>query len=129
MGSCRSRSNGRDRAQCRINARTHKLFLLEEQLPFTSGMSLMGVDTYEISKLEEPNLDAMFYFLGFIVSLLAGTIGFLYKEASHTSYIWFEWPPRARDSPCPDSGKSQSRPRPSPPRPWHPARRTPTRAA
>ena len=42
----------------------------------TSGMSLVGVDTYAISKLEEPNLDAMFYFLGFIVSLLAGTIDF-----------------------------------------------------
>ena len=59
----------------------------------------MGVDTYAISKLEEPNLDAMFYFLGFIVSLLAGTIEFLYKEASHTSYIVFECRPRASDSP------------------------------
>ena len=62
----------------------------------------MGVDTYAISKLEEPNLDAMFYFLGFIVSLLAGTIEFLYKEASHTSCILSESLSTAPDSPRPD---------------------------
>ena len=61
----------------------------------------MGVDTYAISKLEEPNLDAMFYFLGFIVSLLAGTIDFLYKEALHTSYSVSETLSRAQDSPAP----------------------------
>ena len=60
----------------------------------------MGVDTYAISKLEEPNLDAMFYFLGFIVSLLAGTIDFLYKEALHASHIVSEPLSRHRTAPA-----------------------------
>ena len=89
----------------------------------------MGVDTYAISKLEEPNLDAMFYFLGFIVSLLAGTIDFLYKEALHASHIVSEPLSRHRTAPALLRTKSQSRLRRSPPRPRPPACRTRTRAA
>ena len=95
----------------------------------SSFSELYPVDTYAISKLEEPNLDAMFYFLGFIVSLLAGTIDFLYKEALHASHIVSEPLSRHRTAPALLRTKSQSRLRRSPPRPRLPARGTPTRAA
>ena len=62
----------------------------------TSGRSLVGVDTIRFSNFQRAIFGKPCMFLGFIVSLLVGTIGILYKEASHTSYIWFEWPPRAR---------------------------------
>ena len=64
-----------------------------------------------------------------LVSLLAGTIEVLYKEASHTSHTVSETLSRAPDSPRPYRTKSQSRYRRSPPRPRPPARRTCTRAA